>query len=282
MIKKLLLSALTVWLCGCATATEPRKPFFMSLSDDVTAKMLVALPSPEKNTGRAIVVCPGGGYEWLAMDNEGTNWIPFFNSQGIACIVLTYRMPHGDRSIPVGDAERAMRTVRRNAANWGINPNDVGIMGSSAGGHLASTLATHTPIDARPDFQILFYPVITMDETLTHAGSVHNFLGDERNNPELVKAYSNQLQVKHGQTPPCLLLLTADDTLVPPETNGMEYFKALKAAKVKADMMVYDKGGHGFGSQTGFKYHEQLLKDMSAWLKKLKAKSKKTRRNEMK
>ncbi|MGM9705520.1 MAG: alpha/beta hydrolase [Prevotella sp.] len=282
MIKKLLLFTLITCLCGCATAADRKKPFYMSLSDDVTAKMLVCLPDPDKNTGRAIVVCPGGGYEWLAMDNEGTNWIPFFNDRGIACIVLTYRMPHGDLTIPVGDAEKAMRTVRSNAANWGINPNDVGIMGSSAGGHLASTLATHSPIDARPDFQILFYPVISMDEKLTHVGSVHNFLGDRRNDPEWVEAYSNERQVRRGKTPPALILLTGDDTLVVPETNGMVYYKALKEAKVKADMIVYDKGGHGFGSQTNFKYHDQLLKDMSSWLKNLKAKNKRAKRRERK
>ena len=175
-----------------------------------------------------------------------------------------------------------MRTVRSNAANWGINPNDVGIMGSSAGGHLASTLATHSPIDARPDFQILFYPVISMDEKLTHVGSVHNFLGDRRNDPEWVEAYSNERQVRRGKTPPALILLTGDDTLVVPETNGMVYYKALKEAKVKADMIVYDKGGHGFGSQTNFKYHDQLLKDMSSWLKNLKAKNKRAKRRERK
>lgn len=108
-----------------------------------------------------MVICPGGGYQHLAMDHEGYDWAPFFNNMGIAAIVLKYRMPNGDKEVPISDAEEAIKLVRRNASNWNINPDDVGIMGSSAGGHLASTIATHAAKDARPDFQILFYPVIT-------------------------------------------------------------------------------------------------------------------------
>ena len=151
-------------------------PVSNGVKDDV-AKMNVNLPADKANHGRAVLICPGGGYGGLAMDNEGTNWIDFFRNQGIAAIVLTYRMPHGVKEVPIGDAEEAMRIIRRHAKEWNINPNDVGIMGSSAGGHLASTLSTHSKADVRPNFQILFYPVITMDKSYTHMGSHDNLLG---------------------------------------------------------------------------------------------------------
>ena len=125
-----------------------------------TAKVTVFLPNEKKATGRAVVCCPGGGYSHLAMQHEGFDWAPFFNEQGIALIVLKYRMPHGHYTVPAEDAEEAMRLVRRDAEAWHINPNDVGIMGFSAGGHLASTVATHATSDTMPNFQILFYPVI--------------------------------------------------------------------------------------------------------------------------
>ena len=120
----------------------------------------VFLPAPELATGRAVVACPGGGYSHLAVDHEGYDWAPYFNKQGIALIVLKYRMPKGDRTLPISDAEAAMKIVRDSADVWNLNPNDIGIMGSSAGGHLASTIATHARPELRPNFQILFYPVI--------------------------------------------------------------------------------------------------------------------------
>lgn len=268
-IKRQITAALSAILCLTACVAENRQ-FQVNLTPDGKANMLVSLPDPSKATGRAVVICPGGGYEWLAIENEGTNWIPFFNNKGIACMILTYRMPHGDLSIPVSDAEKAMRTVRDSASVWSVNPYDVGIMGSSAGGHLASTVATHAPLAARPDFQILFYPVISMDERKTHAGSVHNFLGEGRANPELVRLYSNELQVRRHATPPALMLLSTDDTLVPPVTNGVAYFAALRNAHIPAALYSYAEGGHGFGSQTNFTYHKQLLDDMSSWLDRLK------------
>ena len=130
----------------------------------------VFLPAPELATGRAVVACPGGGYSHLAVDHEGYDWAPYFNKQGIALIVLKYRMPKGDRTIPISDAEAAMKIVRDSADVWNLNPNDIGIMGSSAGGHLASTIATHARPELRPNFQILFYPVITMNKSYTHMG----------------------------------------------------------------------------------------------------------------
>ncbi len=142
------------------------KPF-----DIEQPSLRVFLPAPELATGRAVVACPGGGYSHLAFEHEGCDWAPYFNKQGIALIVLKYRMPNGDRTLPISDAEAAMKLVRDSANVWNLNPNDIGIMGSSAGGHLASTIATHAKPELRPNFQILFYPVITMDKSYTHRGS---------------------------------------------------------------------------------------------------------------
>lgn len=258
-------------LCASWSQAAPHRQFKVNITPDGKANMIVCLPESDKATGRTVVVCPGGGYEGLAMENEGTNWIPFFTDRGIACMILTYRMPHGDLTLPVGDAEKAITTVRDSAEVWNINPYDVGIMGSSAGGHLASTLATHAPMKARPDFHILFYPVITMDENRTHAGSVRSFLGEKRHDRKYVELYSNELQVRRHVTPPALILLATDDTLVPPVPNGVAYFAALRNADIPAAMYAYAEGEHGFGSQTNFVYHKQLLEDMTSWLDHLKA-----------
>ncbi|MEE1317857.1 MAG: alpha/beta hydrolase, partial [Prevotella sp.] len=174
MHKKILFIAALLLIAAGVSAAErmsygkrinlwEKRPPHKSDNPKDTAWVKVFLPEKSKATGRAIVICPGGGYQHLAMEHEGTDWAPVFNNMGIAAIVLHYRMPHGDHRIPIEDAEQAMRLVRHNAKAWGINPNDVGIMGSSAGGHLASTIATHAESDAKPNFQILFYPVITMD-----------------------------------------------------------------------------------------------------------------------
>ena len=140
------------------------------------AELTIFLPS-DKSTGRAIILCPGGGYDHLAFENEGTAWASFFNEQGIAAFILKYRMPKGNPLVPISDAEEAIKIVRKNAEKYKIDPDDVGIMGSSAGGHLASTIATHSKGDAKPNFHILFYPVITMDSSFTHLGSMKNLLG---------------------------------------------------------------------------------------------------------
>ena len=173
----LTLSATAFAQKGTTMKLWTNGPQVVSTDANDQAELTVYLPNAKKATGRAVVCCPGGGYSHLAMDKEGHQWAPFFNTQGIAFIVLKYRMPHGDRMVPISDAEEAVRTVRRNASEWHINPDDVGIMGFSAGGHLASTIATHSKGDAAPNFQILFYPVITMDPGFTHKGSHDNFLG---------------------------------------------------------------------------------------------------------
>lgn len=267
MKKTLILCAMAA--LSVAAGAQTACKLTVNLTPDGASNLQVFLP--ETPTGRAIVGCPGGGYSHLSMQNEGTDWAEYFNRQGIAYCVLTYRMPKGDRTLPMTDAQNAIRTVRDSARAWRVNPYDVGIMGFSAGGHLASTTATHAPAEARPDFQILFYPVISMDERVTHKGSVVGFLGDGRRDKALVDEYSNDKQVRSHQTPPAFLVMAGDDSAVPPLTNGLPYYTALRRAGIPASLHIYPAGGHGFGFRTSFAYHDQMLGELSAWLKSIKA-----------
>ncbi len=247
-----------------ATGQTSRK-VTVNLTDDGKANMVGYLPVTP--TGKAVVGCPGGGYRTLSMQNEGHQWAEYFNRQGIAYFVLTYRMPNGDRSIPMGDAQKAIRTVRDSAAVWHINPRDVGIMGFSAGGHLAATVSTHSDFEVRPDFSILFYPVISMNERETHKGSCVNFLGEDgQKDAKLVKEYSNQHAVRRHLTPPAIILTANDDRTVPPVTNGVAYYAAMRRCGNDCALYVYPTGGHGFGFKTTFTYHEQMLNDLTTWL----------------
>lgn len=241
----------------------------------------VRLPARGNATGQAVVVCPGGGYGGLAYDWEGSDFAGWLNSRGIAAIILTYRLPvdgdvaHQKWLCPLLDAQRAIRTTRAHAADWGINPAKVGIMGFSAGGHLASTAGTHFDagdakaadsvdrLSSRPDFMILVYPVITMDVGLTHMGSRTNLLGE---NPpaDLVHRYSNELQVT-DDTPPTFLVHAGDDGAVPVQ-NSLLFYAALLAHKVPAELHVYPKGGHGFSLALS-KGHLQTWTEVCArWL----------------
>lgn len=226
--------------------------------------MRVYLPDSAKATGRAVVALPGGGYSHLAMNHEGYDWAPFFNDLGIAYAVVTYTMPKGDRSLPIADAENAVRLMRDSAAVWHLDPAQIGIMGSSAGGHLASTVATHAPAAARPDFQILFYPVITMDKSYTHRGSHDNLLGKDASEA-LETEFSNEKQVT-AETPRAFLILSSDDHTVPP-ANSVNYYTALIANGIPAALHIYPTGGHGWGHRDTFRYHDQVLDELAAWLR---------------
>lgn len=228
-----------------------------------TAKLYVYLPEVRQLTGRAIVICPGGAYSGLAMGHEGTDWVDFFNGQGIAVMVLKYRLPHGNHEIPVQDAMEAMRVVRRNAATWHVDPNQVGIMGSSAGGHLASVVATMGKADAMPNFQILFYPVITMDPGFTHRGTHDNFLGKSPRK-KMEQEYSTDRQVSRV-TPRAFIALSDDDHSVLP-ANSVNYYLACYRHDVPATLHVYPKGGHGWGMKQSFPFHIEMLLDLKAWL----------------
>lgn len=228
-----------------------------------TAYIKVFLPDAKRATGRAVVICPGGGYAHLAMEHEGTQWAPFFNNMGIAAIVLHYRMPNGNVKVPISDAEEAMRIVRRNAKNWHINASDVGIMGFSAGGHLASTIATQSKADAKPNFQILFYPVITMMQGYTHQGSHDNLLGKDAHKKDEQK-YCSDLQVTRVTPRACLLLSDDDHTVMP--INSVNYYAELYRHDVHASIYVYPTGGHGWGMNTSFAYHAEMLTNLKGWL----------------
>ncbi|NDV94693.1 alpha/beta hydrolase [Dysgonomonas sp. 521] len=218
------------------------------------------------NTGMAVVICPGGGYAGLAFEHEGTQFAQWLNKQGVSAFILKYRMPNKHKEVPLDDAWQAIRYVRTHAAEYNIKTDKVGIAGFSAGGHLAATASTHyalSGVNTRPDFSILFYPVITM-ETATHGGSKFNLLGD---NPSVADIYtfSNERQV-NVNTPPAILLLSDDDGAVPP-ANSIAYYEALKKNNVPATMYIFPEGEHGWGMRENFKYHTQMLDLLGMWLK---------------
>ena len=269
LLTTLLLTASAVVFAQKGTNMElwPKGAPNSNGDDKDKAELTVYLPDAKKATGRAVVCCPGGGYTHLAMDHEGHQWATFFNNQGIALIVLKYRMPHGNYKIPISDAEEAMKTVRRHAVEWHIDRNNIGIMGFSAGGHLASTIATHSKGDAAPNFQILFYPVITMDLGFTHKGSHDNFLGEGHSKKDLRKLeaeYSNDLQVNRT-TPRAFLALSDDDKAVP-AANGFGYYQQLYKHDVPASIHIYPTGGHGWGYRESFAYHYQMVFELKSWL----------------
>ena len=250
-----------------SVVAQTARKITVNLTDDGKANIVGYLPV--QPTGKAVVGCPGGGYSGLSLQNEGHDWADYFNRQGIAYFVLSYRMPHGDRTIPVGDAQKSIRVVRDSADVWGINPYDVGIMGFSAGGHLASTISTHSEFAERPDFSILFYPVISMNEKETHKGSCVNFLGSEgQKDQQLVKLFSNQHAVRRHLTPPAIILTANDDRTVPPVTNGVAYYTAMRKQGNDCALYIYPTGGHGFGFKSTFTYHDQMLNDLTTWLQR--------------
>lgn len=225
----------------------------------------ITVYQPACPNGMAIIMCPGGGYARLAMNHEGHDMAAWLNTQGITYVVLKYRMPNGHHEVPLSDAEQAIRLVRQHAAEWGVRPDRIGIMGASAGGHLAASLATlYSSDETRPDFQILFYPVISMKPGTTHGGSRQNLLGD-RPSQELKDRYTLEQQVD-AQTPPAFLMLSADDGSVPP-ANGIHYFEALLQHHVPATLHVYPTGGHGWGFKDSFAYKRQWTGELEKWLR---------------
>jgi acetyl esterase/lipase len=225
----------------------------------VTNPSLDMYPAPaEKANGTTVIICPGGGYWGLAIGHEGAQVAKWLNGLGITAFVLKYRLPDDsimeNKSIgPMQDGQQALRIVRRHAKEWGINPDKIGIMGFSAGGHLASTLSTHfnekvyEPSDstsARPDFSLLIYPVISMDSSITHWGSRENLLG-KNPSPELVKHFSNELQVS-SETPPAFLVQSIDDNVVPIQ-NSIDYALSMHKFNIPCELHVYQSGGHGYG-----------------------------------
>ena len=241
----------------------------------------VYLPSKRLATGQAIVICPGGGYQILAYDLEGTDIARYLNSIGVAAVVLKYRLPVScgcpePWHAPLDDARRAMRLVRRNAGTWNIDPGKVGVMGFSAGGHLASTLGTHfdrgdpdarDPVEresCRPDFMALIYPVISFVDPSSHAGSREALLGK---NPDtsLLTSFSSELQV-HADTPPAFLVHASDDETVPVR-NSLLMYEALHSKRIPVEMHILTEGGHGFGLGLGNPHVGSWTENLRLWLR---------------
>ncbi|MBX3242173.1 MAG: alpha/beta hydrolase [Chitinophagaceae bacterium] len=245
--------------------------------------LAIFLPPSQKATGAAVVICPGGGYSIIAIGHEGYDVARKLNEMGVAAFVLKYRIPDSQKQnspfiAPLQDVQQAIYTVRKNAAKWGIKPDRVGIMGFSAGGHLASTAATkfepslinNGKISIRPDFQILVYPVISTNFFIKHAGSFNNLLGEKATASRL-NEYSSELNVT-AKTPPAFLVHASDDAGVKVD-NSVVYYQALLKNKVPAEMHLYQNGGHGFGLKNKTTTDEWILRckawlDKNGWLKK--------------
>ncbi len=241
-----------------AKTSGKNETFASGMFRNVTKPTLeVYLPEREKASGTAVVVIPGGGYGVVVYQGEGIGTAKQFARNGIAAFVLKYRVPDDSIMVnkttgPLQDAQQAIKLVRENAARWGVDKNKVGVIGFSAGGHLASTVATHfqNPVienggntSLRPDFQIVVYPVISMQDSLTHHDSRRNLLGTNPSK-ELIDQYSNELQVT-ANTPPAYITHAADDKTVDVD-NSLLYFQHLRRQKVEVEMHIYPKGGHGF------------------------------------
>ncbi len=245
------------------------------ISDGLIRKVIspsIEMYSPEGDTAQrpAIIICPGGGYSVIVYQGEGISTAKKLAANGIVAFVLKYRLPNRESNIPLEDAQKAIKIVRDNASKWNINPNKIGIMGFSAGGHLASTLATHyDPVinnpeetNLRPDFQILVYPVISMRDTLTHKGSRSQLLGEQPSSDDII-LFSSELQVTKD-TPPAYITHAADDNVVDVD-NSIAYFEQLRHHQVPVEMHIYPKGNHGFI----FK-HESWIDPLFQWMKNSK------------
>ena len=222
--------------------TKDKNSFVINVTD---ARMYAYIAPQDKATGAAVVICPGGGYWGVSVEKEGFSIAKWFNQLGISAFVLYYRMPNGHYEVPLKDAQSAFQIIHDNAKKWNINKNKIGVMGFSAGGHLASTVGTHfTNKINRPSFMILCYPVVTMNKETTHSGSRTNLLGKNPSD-DLVRLYSNELQVTKN-TPPTFIVHSIDDKTVP-IVNSENMLKALQEKNVPAELHKFDVGGHGFG-----------------------------------
>lgn len=260
---------------------EATQQGILRIANVQTPSIEVYLPTKQIATGEAVVIFPGGGYGILAYDWEGTDFAKWLNAQGIAGIVVKYRLPISKsltdpKEVPLMDAQRAIRLVRQNAEAWSINPSKIGVMGFSAGGHLASTVSTQYThevnrskdaidgLSARPDFSILVYPVISFRDAAVHSGSRRNLIG-ENASQELMDRFSGELNV-NAETPPTFLVHAQDDKGVPIE-NSLLYYQALHKNGVKASLHIYPSGGHGFGFGLGKGAVEGWRDVLLAWMK---------------
>lgn len=244
--------------------------------DNNQAELVVYHPVKDKNIGMAVIICPGGDYTCLVM-RQAVELAGWLSERGITAIILKYRMPNGHADIPFTDASRAMRWVRSRAEEWNINPQKVGLLGLSAGGHLAATVATHFDLgrskstdridhySSRPDFVVLFYPFVSISQGMV-ADSLRTLMLGKNYTAELVKKYSNELHVT-AETPPALIFHSDDDRLVTPLQSTL-FYEALKKKKVAAELHIFNSGGHGWGISEEFEYYPAWTSLLEKWLKK--------------
>jgi acetyl esterase/lipase len=285
---RLLVVAAGAAICRPAPAAEPFEGPVVPLwpggapgavGDEPADKpsLSIHVAPKEKANGAAVVVCPGGGYGGLADSYEGHGVADWFNSLGVTAMVLKYRLaPRYRHPAPLADAQRAIRLVRARASEWQVDPRRIGILGFSAGGHLASTAGTHFDAgrddaedaierqSCRPDFLVLCYPVVTMTGEYAHIGSRNNLLGDGAD-PKLFEELSNQQHVT-SDTPPTFMFHTSEDSVVPPE-NSVMFYLALRKASVPAELHVYEKGRHGVGLAQSDPALSSWPGRLAAWLK---------------
>jgi acetyl esterase/lipase len=239
-----------------------RKDFMVKISEP---RMYMYPASADNNTGTAVLICPGGGYAGVSVIKEGEEIALWFNKMGVSAFVLYYRMPNGHHEIPLKDAQTALEIIHKRAKEWEIDKSKIGIMGFSAGGHLASTVGTHLKAkNNRPDFLILAYPVITMQSDLTHRGSRQNLLG-KTPDEFLVGLYSNELHVT-AKTPPAFLFHAEDDKAVPVK-NSYLFAEAMKDKKVPVEVYTFPEGGHGIGMRPTNAEADKWPSMLEAWMK---------------
>jgi acetyl esterase/lipase len=268
-----------------STASFAQKPIYYSLwpngapnNNEITAEETTTVPwrnvktskltiyKSDKPGSKCIIMCPGGGYSGEYYLHEGFNFAPWMHNLNITYIVLKYRLPNmGHNDVPLSDVQEALREVRAHADEWNVDPNEVGIMGCSAGGHLAASGATLFTNDAnRFNFQILLYPVITMNEQTTHQGTRQSLIG-KKPTKKLIDRYSLEKQVT-DRTPRAFIVLASDDKTVPP-VNSLDYGKALVEHNIPTTLLMYSSGGHGFGFNDSFAYKNQWLGELEKWLR---------------
>ncbi len=259
---------LIVWIITITTSLAA-DVVYLNLDGEIvdqsytTQNLYAEMYAPETPNGISVLIYPGGAYAWKGMTYEGSDFAPFFNNLGITIFVVSYALPNGVAKAPLESCERFMRAVKAKSATWNLDPEKIGVMGSSAGGHLATTHATHFSNDTRPAFQILLYPVVSMKSGLTHDGSRTALLGNTPGEHD-IHYYSNELQVKDN-TPKAYIALSEDDAVVPVD-NSILYYKACIDHGIPAELQIYPSGGHGWG-YNDFAYRTVFLSTLRSWLK---------------